>query len=99
MAKYRLQNNTITIERTRDKKGTRTPKTKNSYRKILVDSLVIDQLKKYQIWCKQILLKHGKSFDDQLFILSLNPITQYMDGMAIHKLFTMFKAGILKLKA
>lgn len=34
--------NTITIERTRDDIGTRTPKTKNSYRKILVDSLVID---------------------------------------------------------
>lgn len=91
-----FKNNTITIERTRDEKGTRTPKTKNSYRKILVDSLVIDQLKKYQIWCKQILLKHGKQFDDQLFIF-INESNNLIHGMAIHKLFrdTMFKAGIL----
>ncbi|WP_438941233.1 tyrosine-type recombinase/integrase [Lysinibacillus xylanilyticus] len=91
-----FKNNTITIERTRDEKGTRTPKTKNSYRKILVDNLVIDQLKKYQIWCKQILLKHGKSFDDQLFIF-ITEFNNPIHGMAIHKLFrdTMFKAGIL----
>ena len=55
-----FKNNIITIERTRDDIGTRTPKTKNSYRRILVDNLVIDQLKKYQVRCKQILLKHGK---------------------------------------
>lgn len=91
-----FKNNTITIERTRDEKGTRTPKTKNSYRKILVDNLVIDQLKKYQIWCKQILLKHGKKFDNQLFIF-INESNNPIHGVAIHKLFrdTMFKAGLL----
>lgn len=96
LARIDFKNNTITIERTRDEKGTRTPKTKNSYRKILVDNLVIDQLKKYQIWCKQILLKHGKSFDDQLFIF-ITEFNNPLHAMAIHKLFryTMFKAGIL----
>nr|WP_253734834.1 tyrosine-type recombinase/integrase [Lysinibacillus fusiformis] len=32
-------NNTITIERTRDDKGVRSPKTNNSYRTILVDKV------------------------------------------------------------
>lgn len=91
-----FKNNIITIERTRDDIGTRTPKTKNSYRRILVDDLVIDQFKKYQVWCKQILLKHGKQFDDQLFVF-INKFNNLMHGAAIHKLFrdTILKAGIL----
>ena len=94
-----FKNNTVTIERTRDEKGTRTPKTKNSYRKILVDTLVIDQLKKYKTWCKQTFLKHGETFNNQHLIF----ITESgcpIHGMAIHKLFreTMLKAGILNSK-
>lgn len=57
----------------------RTPKTKNSYRRILVDDLVIDQLKKYQVWCKQILLKHGKQFDIQLFVF-INKFNNLLHG-------------------
>jgi len=38
-----FKNNIITIKRTRDDIDTRTSKTKNSYRRILVDDLVIDQ--------------------------------------------------------
>lgn len=89
-------NNTITVERTRDEKGTRTPKTKNSYRKILVDNLVIDQLKKYQVWCKQILLKHGKKFNEQLFVF-INENNIPIHGMAIQKMFreTMLRIGLL----
>lgn len=71
-----FKNNIITIERTRDDIGTRTPKTKNSYRRILVDDLVIDQFKKYQVWCKKILLKHGKQFDNQLFVF-INKFNNY----------------------
>ena len=91
-----FKNNIITIERTRDDIGTRTPKTKNSYRRILVDDLVIDQLKKYQVWCKQILLKHGKQLDDQLFVF-INTFNNLLHGAAIHKMFrdTILKAGIL----
>ncbi len=91
-----LKNNIITIERTRDDIDTRTPKTKNSYRRILVDDFVIDQLKKYQVWSKQILLKHGKQFDDHLFVF-INKFNNLLHGAAIHKLFrvTILKAGIL----
>lgn len=91
-----FKNNIITIERTRDDIGTRTPKTKNSYRRILVDDLVIDQLKKYQVWCKQILLKHGKQLDDQLFVF-INTFNNLLHGAAIHNMFrdTILKAGIL----
>lgn len=92
-----FKNNIITVERTRDDIGIRTPKTKNSYRRrILVDNLVIDQLKKYQVWCKQVLLKHGKQLDDQLFVF-INTFNNLLHGAAIHKMFrdTILKAGIL----
>lgn len=57
-----FEKNTITIERTRDAKGSRPPKTKNSYRTILVDNMVMDQLKKYQTWCKRVMLTFGIRF-------------------------------------
>lgn len=41
-----LENQTITILRTRDNKGVRPPKTKNSYRTIDLDKSVVVQLKK-----------------------------------------------------
>ena len=63
-----FENNTITIERTRDNKGARAPKTKNSYRTILVDELVMTQLKKYQVWCKQIMLAFGVRYSENSFV-------------------------------
>lgn len=63
-----FNNNTITIERTRDNKGARSPKTKNSYRTILVDELVMAQLKKYQVWCKQIMLAFGVRYSEDSFV-------------------------------
>ncbi len=57
-------NNTIKIERTRDDRGARSPKTKNSYRTILVDPVVMKQLKTYQKWCKQKLLSYGKKLNE-----------------------------------
>lgn len=61
-------NHTITIERTRDNKGARSPKTKNSYRTILVDDLVMAQLKKYQVWCKQTMLAFGVRYTENSFV-------------------------------
>lgn len=60
--------NTITVERTRDAKGARPPKTKNSYRTILVDELVMKQLKAYRIWCKQTMLAFGLRHSDESFV-------------------------------
>jgi integrase len=59
---------TITVERTRDKNGARPPKTKNSYRSILIDDLLIHQLKLYRTWCKQTMLSFGKRLSDDDFI-------------------------------
>ncbi len=61
---------TITIERTRDNKGVRTPKTKRSYRTIIIDEKLINQLKKYKKWCKETMLSFGLHIqrDDFVFI-------------------------------
>jgi len=60
--------NTLTVEKTRDGKGVRTPKTKNSYRSILLDKETMAQLKKYKSWCKKTMLFFGKSFTEDSFV-------------------------------
>jgi integrase len=59
---------TITVERTRDKNGARTPKTKNSYRTIKVEDKLIKQLIIYRSWCKQTMLSFGKHLSDKDYI-------------------------------
>lgn len=61
-----FKNNTITVERTRDSEGTHTPKTKNSYRTILVDEMLMKQLETYKKWCKPTLLSFGKKLKDDI---------------------------------
>lgn len=63
-----FKNNTITIERTRDSKGSRTPKTKNSMRTIKVDKAVMAQLEKYKTWCKATLFAFGNKLNDSTFV-------------------------------
>lgn len=63
-----FDNKIITINSTRDKKGDREPKTKNSYRNILVDDILINQLKLYRTWCKETKLTFGKHLSDNDFI-------------------------------
>ncbi|WP_303447238.1 tyrosine-type recombinase/integrase [Oceanobacillus profundus] len=65
---------TITVERTRDIDGIRTPKTKKSYRTILVDDDLINQLKNYRKWCKEVKLSCGIQYneDDLVFINKSN---------------------------
>lgn len=63
-----FKNNTITIERTRDSKGTRTPKTKNSMRTIKVDKSVMTQLEKYKTWCKATLFAFGNKIEESTFV-------------------------------
>lgn len=62
---------TITVKRTRDYYGARSPKTKNSYRTIAVDDVVLQQLKLYQKWCIERKFKYGMKLDkkkDYIFI-------------------------------
>lgn len=62
-----FDNNTITIERTRDNKGTRSPKTRNSYRKILMDPSVMAQLKLYRKWCIEKRLAYALPFNEETY--------------------------------
>lgn len=61
---------TLTVKRTRDNKGVRSPKTKNSLRTILIDEIVIKQLETYKKWCKATKLSFGTHLkeDDFIFI-------------------------------
>jgi integrase len=63
-----FEKKTITVERTRDKNGARTPKTKNSYRTVLIDDKLIQQLILYRTWCKQTMLSFGKHLSENDFI-------------------------------
>ena len=68
-------NKTITIERTRDNTSVRSPKTKNSYRTILIDDLLVKQLKAYRLWCIETMLGHGYKLSNDSFIF-----TSYQTG-------------------
>ncbi|GIN96114.1 hypothetical protein J6TS1_19840 [Siminovitchia terrae] len=62
---------TITVDCTRDRHGERSPKTKNSYRTIPVDDVLVDQLKVYQKWCLETKFASGLKLDkesDHVFI-------------------------------
>lgn len=63
-----FENKTISVERTRDNKGVRSPKTKNSYRTILIDDTLIKQLRIYKSWCRETLLSFGARLNNDDFI-------------------------------
>ncbi|MFF5993961.1 site-specific integrase [Lysinibacillus sp. KU-BSD001] len=63
-----FNNQTVTIERTRDHKGIRLPKTKNSYRTILIDTDVMKQLEHYKTCCKEKLFSYGKKLNSDTFV-------------------------------
>lgn len=65
-----FDNKTISIERTRDNKGIRTPKTKNSYRTILIDDVLVNQLKAYKKWCKEAMLSFGYKIREDSFVFT-----------------------------
>lgn len=82
-----FETNAIYIYRTRDNKGVRTPKTKNSIRTIAMDPEVMNELKKYQLWTKQKMLEFGFkwSLDSFVFISQQTgePIT---DGALLYSM-------------
>lgn len=63
-----FKNKTLTVDCTRDKYGLRTPKTKQSYRTIMIDDLVLSQLETYRSWCKKIFFTFGRHSKDEDFI-------------------------------
>ncbi len=58
-----LKEKTITIDCTRDRHGDRSPKTKNSYRTIPIDDILVNQLKVYQKWCIETKFQYGMQLD------------------------------------
>lgn len=88
--------NTIQIECTRDQFGARTPKTMNSYRTIKVEPFVMEELKKYKTWCKEILLRSGQklSDDDYVFIVESGNL---LHGSYVHSRFrdALLRTGIV----
>lgn len=61
-------NHTIDINKTRSKTGVGTPKTKNSYRTIVIDKQVTKQLETYRKYCIELFLKEGKQVKDDAMI-------------------------------
>src|SRR5699024_6386412 len=74
-----FNNSTVTVQRTRDRNGSRSPKTLKSYRTIPIDDMLLVQLKRYKTWCKEKFLYFGKNFSEDRFIfisyLSGEPIS------------------------
>lgn len=63
-----FEKNEISINRTRDAKGTRKPKTKRSTRILKMDEAVMKQLKSYRTWCKATHLKFGIEFENSNYV-------------------------------
>ncbi|NEU29962.1 site-specific integrase [bacterium LRH843] len=66
-----LKEKTVTVDCTRDRFGERPPKTKNSYRTIPIDDVLVNQLSVYQKWCIETKLAHGMQLNkknDHVFI-------------------------------
>lgn len=55
---------TLVVGYTRDRYGIRAPKTRQSYRTILIDEVLIKQLETYKTWCKQLKFKFGQHLRD-----------------------------------
>lgn len=81
----------INIERTRDRHGSRSPKTKKSYRKILIDDFLLNQLKIYLKWCLETKFskKRQLSDDDYVFISyqMREAVADYTLGKSFKKIF------------
>lgn len=81
---------TITVNRTRDRYGTRTPKSKKSRRTIRVDDVLIDQLNAYRKWCKELKFSLGMHLQDDDFIFitsgSGNLVSDYTLNQCVDRL-------------
>ena len=58
-----LKEKTVTVDCTRDRLGERSPKTKNSYRTIPIDDILVKQLQVYQKWCIETKFSYGMKLD------------------------------------
>ena len=80
-----FEHNIFRVEQTRDQHGTRTPKTKNSYRNIFMDENVIREVKSYRTWCKQKMLASGMKWNENSYVFISNETSYPLNGMALQK--------------
>ncbi|GEM01939.1 AP2-like DNA-binding integrase domain-containing protein [Halolactibacillus halophilus] len=64
-----FENRTLTVKRTRDKDGVRSPKTNNSYRTIPIDDQLTDHLRNYKTWCKKLKLSFGQKLKENDYVI------------------------------
>lgn len=92
-----FDNKLIAIKRTRDHLGERSTKTDNSLRTIDVSPTLLNHLKKYKIWCKELKLRHGlKLRDDDHMLISestTEPISRSLPNQMIERAF---ENGVIK---
>jgi len=96
-----FEENTVTVNRTRDILGTRKPKTENSVRTIKVDELVFKQLKKYRAWCAQKKFEYGEQLedDDYVFLNNDGSMNYYKEllSIAISRIYRNMKKDNVKI--
>lgn len=74
----------LSITKTRDKYGTRTPKTSNSIRTINLPNSIILELQKYKIYCKKLLLSHGMKLKEDSYVL-ISPNSARPYGSVVYR--------------
>lgn len=86
-----FDNNQVTFSRQRKKDKPGPLKTKNSYRTIDIDISIMNMLKKYRTWCKELYLFNGKKFKETEFVfLSSQTCEPYRDN-SLHYAFVRVK--------
>lgn len=83
--------NQVVFERQRLKNKVGPLKTKNSYRTIDIEPEIMQMLKKYKSWCKQLLLANGQKLNDDDFVfLSYQTMEPFADN-SLHYAFKRVK--------
>ena len=86
-----FENKTLTVSRTRSLSGITPPKTRNSYRTIIIDDLLVKQLKTYKTWCKSTMLKYGKRLKEDGFILMSHNTGEKLSDSTVRNELTRLK--------
>ena len=87
-----FENYQVTFDRQRLKKTIGPLKTKNSYRTIDIDASLINMLKKYRTWCKELYLFNGKKFKETEFVFISHQTCEPYQDNSLHYAFERVKA-------
>ncbi|MGE7977308.1 tyrosine-type recombinase/integrase [Psychrobacillus sp. NPDC093200] len=63
-----IQDDICSINCTRDDNGVRPPKTKNSFRSIVMDPVLVKQMNIYKKWCRETRIKYGLPFNENTYV-------------------------------